>query len=131
MKSGGYVILSFGSREHLEASGLAVTNESGFPYDNDPKKPTAFYAVASEEEMRAAASVVGLKTVEISPVGLLLYNGFVWKEFGAEGVADLNSTLDRLLKSDEARELMMLVEKKVMPLLPKTVGYGNMTVLQK
>jgi SAM-dependent methyltransferase len=131
VKPGGYVIFDFGSREHFEASGLAARNDCGFPYGNDPTRSDSFYAVASEEEMRAAASAVDLRTVEISPIGLLLYNGFIWKEFGPEGVAGLNATLDRLLKVDEARELMVLIEKRVMPLLPKAVSYCNMTVLQK
>lgn len=131
VKPGGHVIFDFGNREHFEATGLSAGNDCGFPYENDPAKPTTFYALADEAGMRAAASAAGLQTVEISPAGLLLYNGFFWRKYGTEGVAEFNRTLDALLERDGARDLMVLIEKTILPLLPKTTTYCNMTVLRK
>lgn len=130
-KLGGYVMFDFGNLEHLQASGLSTSNECGFPYGNNPKEPSSFYAVASEEEMRSVARDVGLSVEEISPSGLLLTNGFLWKSIGAEGVGEFNRKVDELLVRDGAREMLGLIESVVLPLLPKTTTYGNFTVLKK
>jgi SAM-dependent methyltransferase len=129
-RPGGVVMFDFGNREHLDASGLNPA-ACKFPYGNDPKDSGTFYAVASEEEMREAARAAGLSVEEISPAGLLLYNGFLWIKLGAEGIAEFNRTLDELLVRDGAREMLELIERSVLPLLPKATTYNNFTVLRK
>jgi ubiquinone/menaquinone biosynthesis C-methylase UbiE len=130
-KEGGHVIFDFGNREHVEACGLDERNDCGFPYDADPGNSRAFYALATEEEMKAVAAAAGLSVVEIAPIGFLLYNGFIWKALGEQGARDLDRKLDGVLRRDGAKELMALIENAVLPLLPKIVAYGNITVLRK
>ncbi len=130
-KPGGYVIFDFGNREHFEACGFDRGNDCGFPYGSDPDNFDTFYAHANEDDMRSAAHAAGLSVVEISPVGLLLYNGFLWKALGAEGIHAFDNNLESILLREGARELMALIENAVLPLLPKSTTYGNMTVLQK
>ena len=102
-----------------------------FPYSSSEKSAGKFYAVADEAEMRERAAQCGLEMVEIAPHGLLLYNGFLWKKLGAKGIQDFNARLDRLLDSDEATELLLTIEESLLPLLPKSVSYGNITVLRR
>jgi ubiquinone/menaquinone biosynthesis C-methylase UbiE len=130
-KAGGFVIFDFGNREHLEVCdpNLGVGDE--FPYRTDPADVSSFYAVASVGEMTSGAAAAGLSVEQISPFGLMLCNGLLWRSVGANGMERLNERLDRLLKSPEARELLSIVEAQVLPLLSKSVTYGNMTVLQK
>ena len=130
-RPGGHVIFDFGNKEHYVASGLAEKNDCGFHYNIDPKNPGSYYAVASEDEMRAVVGKLGMETVEISPTGLLFCNGFLYKKFGAEGVAKFDAELGELLRHEAARDLMTLLEKDLMPLLPKSVTYCNITVLRK
>lgn len=64
-------------------------------------------------------------------MGLLFCNSYLWKSIKASGIEELNKRLDRLLESNEARELLLLVEESLMPLLPGSVTYSNMTVLRR
>jgi 2-polyprenyl-3-methyl-5-hydroxy-6-metoxy-1,4-benzoquinol methylase len=130
-KPGGYVIFDFGNREHFEACGLDKRNDCGFPYEIDPGNSQTFYVLATEDEMKAVAASAGLSVVEISPIGFLLYNGFIWKALGEQGARDFDRKLDNVLHRDGAKELMALIENAVLPLLPKSVAYGNITVLRK
>lgn len=130
-RAGGIVLFDFGNREHVEACGPDLGHHDGFPYLNDPSVPGKFYAVASEQEMRRAANASGLDVVEITPTGLSLYNGFLWKAQGAGGIQKLNATLDSLLDDETARELLFLIEEQVCSKLPKSATYCNMTVLRR
>ena len=131
VREGGIVLFDFGNQEHLDATKPEYDDGKGFPYNNDPAEPESYYAVATEEEMARQAKRVGLEVVGISPLGLLLCNGFQWNALKSTGIADQNQKLDDLLKSPEARELLELIELQLMPLLPKSVTYGNMTVLRR
>jgi ubiquinone/menaquinone biosynthesis C-methylase UbiE len=128
---GGIVLFDFGNREHVDACDPNLGQSDGFPYCTDAKKPNSFYAVASEAEMREQASKCGLDIVEIAQHGLLLYNAFVWKALGAAAIQTFNAELDRLLANESARELLFLIEEQVLPLLPKSTSYGNITVLRR
>jgi ubiquinone/menaquinone biosynthesis C-methylase UbiE len=130
-RKGGYVIFDFGNREHVEASGLSVINDCEFPYDDNINNITSYYAVASESEMLQAASDAGLVLEKIIPSGLLLYNGFLWKEYGKEGIEKLNKQLDELLSRDGAKDMLCFIENNVLPLLPKQTTYGNFIILRK
>lgn len=129
--AGGIVLFDFGNREHVEAVDSDLGKSDGFPYVFDANTPNAFYAVASEAEMRDVAGTCGLDVVEIAPHGLLLYNGFLWKALGASGIPAFNAELEQLLVNDSARELLFLLEEQVLPLLPKTTSYGNITALRR
>lgn len=130
-KRGGIVMFDFGSQEHVDASGLLARDGSNFSYDDDLTNTATYYAVTTAETMRRQAHAIGLDVVEISPMGLLFCNIFLWEKLKAEGIAELNKKLDVLLASKEARELLMIIEETLMPLLPKSVTYGNMTVLRR
>ncbi len=128
---GGIVLFDFGNREHVDACDPNLGKGDGFPYCTDKKKAGSFYAVASEAEMRGEAGKCGLDVVEIAPFGFLLYNGFVWKSLGAAAIPAFNDELDQLLSNESARELMLFIEERVLPLLPKSTAYGNLTVLRR
>lgn len=130
-RDGGIVLFDFGNLEHVKACDPDLGLRDGFPYSIDSNIPEKFYAVADLKEMHEHAMRCGLEVVEISPNGLLLYNGFVWKALGAAGIPDFNARLDRILESEGARELLFLIEEQVLPLLPKSTSYGNMTVLRR
>lgn len=130
-RPGGTVLFDFGNREHVMACDPNLGAADDFPYSNSENDAGKFYAVADSQEMRDRAAECGLEVVEIAPHGLLLYNAFLWKELGADGIRDFNTRLDRLLASDEANELLMTIEETVLPLLPKSVSYGNITVLRR
>jgi ubiquinone/menaquinone biosynthesis C-methylase UbiE len=131
VRTGGFVIFDFGNREHVDVCDPNLGVADGFPYCADPQNPGKFYAVASASEMGEQAKSAGLDVVEISPNGLLLYNGFIWKNLGADAIPGFNAELDRLLADPAARELLFLIEEKVLPLLPRSISYGNMTVLRR
>jgi ubiquinone/menaquinone biosynthesis C-methylase UbiE len=130
-KQGGLVMFDFGSREHVDASGIRAGDGSDFPYFDDPVNPGSFYATETAEGMRRQADALGLDAVEIAPSGLLLYNVFLWQKLKAEGITDLNNRLDTILKSKEARDLLTIFEETLAPLLPPSVAYGNITVLRR
>jgi 2-polyprenyl-3-methyl-5-hydroxy-6-metoxy-1,4-benzoquinol methylase len=130
-RPGGIVLFDFGNREHLMACDPNLGAADDFPYSNSEKDAGKFYAAADAQEMRARAAECGLDVVAIAPHGLLLYNGFLWKKLGADGIREFNARLDRILASDEATELLLMIEEAVLPLLPKSVCYGNITVLRK
>jgi ubiquinone/menaquinone biosynthesis C-methylase UbiE len=130
-RPGGMVIFDFGNQEHVDASGLRMGDGSGFPYFDDQAKPASFYANATAEAMRREADALGLNVVEISPAGLLLYNIFLWEKLKSDGIAELNKTLDKILESSEARDLLTIFEETLAPLLPPSVTYGNMIVLRR
>jgi ubiquinone/menaquinone biosynthesis C-methylase UbiE len=127
----GLVIFDFGNQEHVDASGLRMGDGSGFPYFDDPANAANFYANATAEAMRREADALGLDVVEISPAGLLLYNIFLWEKLKSDGIAELNQTLDKILESREARDLLAIFEETLAPLLPPSVTYGNMIVLRR
>jgi len=130
-RPGGVVMFDFGNQEHVDASGLSPKDDTGFPYRDDPSNVGAHYAVATEQAMARQAASHNLDVVEISPTGLLLYNGFLWSRLKGPGVEAMNNRLNVLLQSKEACELLALIETTLLPLLPKSVTYGNMTVLKK
>jgi ubiquinone/menaquinone biosynthesis C-methylase UbiE len=130
-RPGGIVLFDFGNSEHLTACDPNLGVADDFPYSSSEKSKGKFYAVADEAEMRGRAAECGLEVVEIAPHGLLLYNGFLWKKLGAAGIREFNARLDRLLESDEASELLLTIEESLLPLLPKSVSYGNITVLRR
>jgi SAM-dependent methyltransferase len=130
-RTGGIVLFDFGNREHLLACDPDLGIADDFPYSCSEKDAGKFYAVADGQEMRERAAECGLDIVEIAPHGLLLYNAFLWKKLGADGIRDFNARLDRLLTSDEASELLLAIEETLVPLLPKSVSYGNITVLRR
>jgi ubiquinone/menaquinone biosynthesis C-methylase UbiE len=130
-RPGGVVIFDFGNQEHVDASGLRTGDGSGFPYFDDPTSPARFYANSTTQAMRREADALGLDVVEISPAGLLLYNVFLWERLKADGIAELNKTLERILESSEARDLLAIFEETLAPLLPPSVTYGNITVLRR
>ena len=105
------VMFDFGSREHVDASGIRAGDGSGFPYFDDPTSPSNFYATETAEGMRRQADALGLDAVEIAPSGLLLYNVFLWQKLKAEGITDLNNRLDTILESKEARDLLTIFEE--------------------
>lgn len=130
-RNGGIVLFDFGSQEHLDASGVSYEGGRGFPYDTDQTNHTSFYAVATAEAMERQADALGLDVAEISPTGLLLYNGFLWNSLKSEGIKAFNSRLDALLQNESAREMLTLIEREVMPKLPKSATYCNLTALRK
>jgi hypothetical protein len=123
------VLFDFGNQEHVDAAGLSPRD--GFPYRDDLTNAGSYYAVATEQAMTRQAAALNLDVVEIAPMGLLLYNGFLWSTMKAAGVEAVNNRLNMLLQSKEACELLALIETTLLPLLPKSVAYGNMTVLRK
>jgi ubiquinone/menaquinone biosynthesis C-methylase UbiE len=129
--AGGIVLFDFGNREHVDACDPNLGRKDGFPYCTNEKQSGSFYAVASEDEMRREAGKCGLDVVEIVPFGFLLYNAFVWKSLGAAAIPAFNDELDQLLSNEGARELMFFLEERVLPLLPKSTSYGNLTVLRR
>lgn len=130
-REGGIVLFDFGNREHVDACDPDLGKSDGFPYNTDASKAGSFYAVADVAEMQSQAKTCGLDVIEISPNGLLLYNGYVWKTVGAAGIPEFNAKLDRLLADESARELLFLIEEQVLPALPKSSSYGNITVLRR
>jgi ubiquinone/menaquinone biosynthesis C-methylase UbiE len=130
-RPGGIVLFDFGNREHVDACGPDLGQSDGFPYSADASQPSKFYAVAEAAEMLDRAKQCGLEVVELSPNGLLLYNGFVWKKMGAPTISELNARLDKVLANESARELLFLIEEQVLPLLPKSTCYGNITILRR
>ncbi len=130
-RAGGIVLFDFGNREHLLACDPSLGAADDFPYSNSEKDAGKFYAVADAREMHDRAAACGLEVVEIAPHGLLLYNGFLWKKLGGDGVRGFNAELDRILASSEASELLLMIEETVWPLLPKSVCYGTMTVRRR
>jgi ubiquinone/menaquinone biosynthesis C-methylase UbiE len=127
----GIVLFDFGNREHVDACDPQLGCTDDFPYCANEKYEGKFYAVADEQEMRDEAAKCGLEVVQIVPHGLLLNNGFVWKAFGRAGVDELNKHLDAVLANIAARQLLFLLEGAIVPLLPKTACYGNLTVLRR
>jgi hypothetical protein len=121
-RQGGIVLFDFGNQEHLDSASPAYSGGTGFPYDNNPMEPAAYYAVATTEAMTRQANALGLDVVEISPTGLMLANGFQWNAIKAQGIESQDSKLDGLLRSREARELLELIELSLLPLLPKKCG---------
>ncbi|HEY1796740.1 MAG TPA: class I SAM-dependent methyltransferase [Stellaceae bacterium] len=130
-RPGGIVLFDFGNREHLAACDPDLGVADDFPYANSEKNPGKFYAVADEAEMRDRAAACGLDVVQIAPHGLLLYNGFLWKKLGGDGVREFNARLDSILASPEASALLLMIEETLVPLLPKSACYGNITVLRR
>lgn len=130
-RPGGIVLFDFGNREHLIACDPNLGAADDFPYSNSEAEAGKFYAVADEAEMRRRAAECGLEVVEIAPHGLLLYNGFLWKKLGGDGIREFNARLDRILASAEASELLLMIEETLVPLLPKSACYGNITVLRR
>lgn len=130
-RSNGIVLFDFANNEHVQACDPELGYDDDFPYCANQEKPEKFYAVASEQEMCDQAVKCGLEVVGIIPNGLLLYNAFVWKKIGAQGINELNSKLDKLLKNDQARELLFLIEESFLPHLPKSTTYGNITILRR
>jgi SAM-dependent methyltransferase len=130
-RPGGIVLFDFGNREHLLACDPNLGDADDFPYSSSEQDAGKFYAVADAQEMHRRAAECGLEVVEIAPSGLLLYNAFLWKKLGADGIRDFNARLDRLLASDEASELLLTIEETLLPLLPKSVAYGNITALRR
>jgi hypothetical protein len=127
----GLVIFDFGNQEHVDASGLRAGDGSGFPYFDDPMNPANFYANATAEAMRRQADALGLDVVENSPAGLLLNNVFLWEKLKTDGIAELNKTLDKILESKDARDLLAIFEETLAPLLPPSVTYGSIIVLRR
>ena len=129
-RPGGIVLFDFGNREHVAAaSNPRITAE--FPYDAETDVATKYYAVATEEEMRQAASESGLSVVAIIPHGMMLNNAHLWNAIGGQGVEEFYSKLDRLLGNEQARQLLLFIEESFVSLAPKHLTYGNVTVLRK
>jgi ubiquinone/menaquinone biosynthesis C-methylase UbiE len=127
----GFVIFDFGNREHVSSPGRNGEPHQGFPYSTDTNIPEKFYAIASEEEMHAAASECGLEVVTIIPHGLLLNNMTFHEAVGQSGVDEFNAKLDDLLRHEEARELLLLLEESFVSRMPKQTTYGNVVVLRR
>jgi ubiquinone/menaquinone biosynthesis C-methylase UbiE len=130
-KPGGIVLFDFGNQEHVDACDPNLGKDDEFPYCPDPANPDRLYAFATSEQMASCASDCGLDVVQIAPHGLLLYNAFLWREIGPSGIAAFNDKLGQLLVEPKARELLILVEEQLLPLLPKTTASGNITVLRR
>ncbi len=81
--------------------------------------------------MHKKAAECGLEVVQIAPYGLLLNNAFLWKALGRRGIGEFNRQLDALLAHKEAKDLLVLIEEILLPLLPKSVSYGNVTILRR
>jgi 2-polyprenyl-6-hydroxyphenyl methylase/3-demethylubiquinone-9 3-methyltransferase len=130
-RPGGIILFDFGSREHVMACDPNLGATDDFPYCNREEDAAKFYAVADEQEMHYRAAECGLEVVEIAPYGLLLNNAFLWKRLHADGIREFNDRVDQLLQSEMAKELLLTIEESVLPLLPKSVCYGNITVLRR
>jgi ubiquinone/menaquinone biosynthesis C-methylase UbiE len=130
-RAGGIVLFDFGNREHVNACDPNLGSQDDFPYCADVGNPAKFYAVADEQEMHKTAAECGLEVVQIAPYGLLLYNAFLWNSLGSRGIGEFSRQLDVLLAHKEAKELLFLIEETLLPLLPKSVCYGNVTILRR
>jgi len=131
VRPGGFVLFDFGNREHLADTRGRIGQNKEFPYDTDINNPAKFYAVASEDEMREAASECGMELVSVRPHGLLLHNFPFWQAVGSGGVDEFNAKLNNLLENEQARELLILMEESFVSHLPKQATYGNLVVLRR
>jgi SAM-dependent methyltransferase len=130
-RRGGFVIFDFGNLEHALCRDQRGEHNQEFPYSSDANNPEKFYAVASEEEMHAAASECGLEVVTIIPHGLLLNNMTFYEAVGQSGVDEFNAKLDELLQHEKARELLLLLEESFVSRMPRHITYGNVVVLRR
>ncbi|WFS03289.1 class I SAM-dependent methyltransferase [Rhizobium tumorigenes] len=130
-KIGGIIYYDFGNSEHIRHALRIEDPELGFPYSTDPTNIPSHYAVCDEETITRVAGELNLEVVSIRSHGLLVANAQLWQEIGAVESRKFLAEASVHLKNPAVADFMMFLEEKFVSRMPKSISYGNITVLRK
>jgi len=135
VKPGGYVFFDFCNSRNVDLSrevGPLDTKSFGYCHDLQDKENRAyFYAVATRNELEAAAASAGLTLVEVRPSGFFVNNAAIAAALGGPGYTTYKDALKDYYQEPEVAAFLKWFERFITPKLPDAMVHGHTVVMQR